>query len=167
MIRRFRDYDIERVVDIWLEGNVSAHGFISADYWIDNAGFFRQVVHEMDVYVYEQMGSVVGFVAVDQNQIAALYVVAPYRDKGLGKQFVEYIKNMRDTLSLQVYQKNHKAIDFFHREGFFIDDEAINPDTGELEFTMCWFKCPPLDEERILRVVRGRKKEHDVLLDSV
>ena len=36
MIRKFQQGDTERVMQIWLEGNIETHDFIAKDYWVSN-----------------------------------------------------------------------------------------------------------------------------------
>ena len=44
MIRELRKADINRVAKIWLDTNINAHYFISAQYWKSN---FELVMHTM------------------------------------------------------------------------------------------------------------------------
>ena len=50
----------------------------------------------------------------------------------------DYIKNKKVSLRLNVYQKNARAISFYQREGFIIQCEDLDEDTGEKEYTMLW-----------------------------
>ena len=49
-----------------------------------------------------------------------------------------YVKQKYDTLSLGVYQKNTRAVTFYHKEGFSILSEAVDKATDEKEYTMVW-----------------------------
>ena len=39
---------------------------------------------------------------------------------------------------LNVYQKNTRAISFYQREGFEIQNSGLDPATGEKEYVMVW-----------------------------
>lgn len=41
-------------------------------------------------------------------------------------------------LILNVYQKNTRAIHFYQREGFEIQREGLDEDTGEKDYVMIW-----------------------------
>lgn len=56
-------------------------------------------------------------------------------DEG-GRQLLAYAKEANDALSLGVYQKNERAVAFYLREGFAVQSEALDEDTGEREYTM-------------------------------
>lgn len=36
MIRKLKNVDIEKIMDIWLESTIKAHDFISKEYWQNN-----------------------------------------------------------------------------------------------------------------------------------
>ena len=51
---------------------------------------------------------------------------------------MDYIKDKKERLQLNVYQKNARAISFYQREGFIIEGEGLDEATGEKEYTMLW-----------------------------
>lgn len=44
---------------------------------------------------------------------------------------LDFVKESRTQLSLNVYQKNTRAIHFYQREGFEIQNEGLDEATGE------------------------------------
>lgn len=54
------------------------------------------------------------------------------------KQLLDSAKALHSDLTLHVYQKNKRAIEFYKREGFSITSENIDSDTGEIDKTMHW-----------------------------
>ena len=52
---------------------------------------------------------------------------------GIGKLLLDYIKDKKVSLRLNVYQKNARAISFYQREGFIIQCEGLDEATGEKE----------------------------------
>ena len=59
------------------------------------------------------------------------------------EQLLDYEKQghdtlILDTLILNVYQKNVRAVNFYEREGFVIVSEQADEDIGEFDFTMSW-----------------------------
>ena len=49
---------------------------------------------------------------------------------GIGKLLLDYIKDKKERLQLNVYQKNARAISFYQREGFIIQCEGLDEATG-------------------------------------
>ena len=62
------------------------------------------------------------------------------QSKGIGKQLLNYAKEIKSSLRLNVYQKNTRAITFYQREQFVICSEIIDDSTNEKEFIMTWSK---------------------------
>ena len=56
MIRLFEFRDLDRIMEIWLEGNLKAHPFIKEEYWRQNYEIVRSVLPNAEVYVFEEDG---------------------------------------------------------------------------------------------------------------
>ena len=54
MIREFQRDDINKVADIWLDTNIKAHNFISAEYWKSNFKSVKEALLLADVYKRQQ-----------------------------------------------------------------------------------------------------------------
>ena len=61
MIRLFEFQDLDKIMDIWLQGNLEAHSFIDAEYWKKNFDSVKSVLPNAEVYVYEEDGEILGF----------------------------------------------------------------------------------------------------------
>ena len=63
------------------------------------------------------------------------------QSQGLGKILLNYAKDKRNKLYLNVYQKNARAISFYKREEFEIQhsglDEATNDMATQIEIPVC------------------------------
>lgn len=138
MIREFRAADIDAVMDIWLNGNLDAHGFIAAQYWTEAASAVREQILEAELHVCEEDGEVLGFAGVQGEYIAGLFVKSEARSRGYGRLLLESVKKRHAALSLNVYRKNARAERFYEREGFQIISEGIDGETGEAYYTMEW-----------------------------
>ena len=79
-----------------------------------------------------------GFVGLSNEYMEGIFVSDEMQSCGIGKLLLEYIKNKKARLRLNVYQKNARAISFYQREGFDIQCEGLDEATGEKEYTMLW-----------------------------
>ena len=138
MIRKLRKTDINRVADIWLKTNLKAHSFISEQYWISNYERVKEMLPQAEVYVYEDDKMIQGFVGLSNEYMEGIFVSDEMQSCGIGKLLLDYIKDKKVSLRLNVYQKNARAISFYQREGFIIQCESLDEDTGEKEYTMLW-----------------------------
>ncbi len=138
MIREFRITDLEKVMDLWLQGNLQAHDFISGKYWKDHLEQVREMLPEAEVYVYENpvTGALEGFVGLSDNYLAGIFVKEEARSRGIGRALLEHVKIIRPGLTLRVYEKNSRAVQFYLREGFAILSREVEESTGEREYVM-------------------------------
>lgn len=140
MIRKFQISDTEQVMKIWLSGNMEAHSFVPEKYWQSHFKEVQEALQQADVWVYDIDGNVHGFIGLINEYIAGIFVDKNYRSKGIGTQLVNFVKEKYDTLSLNVYQENPRAVAFYQSEGFSVLSEGIDEDTSKKEYTMFWKK---------------------------
>ncbi len=138
MIRKLTGADIDETATIWLETNRKAHDFISTEYWQSNFDMVKEMLLQAELYVYESEGSIQGFIGLNDEYIAGLFVSEQAQSHGIGKCLLNFMKDQKRKLSLSVYQKNIRAIHFYQREGFVIQCEKIDEHTDEKEYVMTW-----------------------------
>ena len=138
MIRKRQNVDINKVVDIWLKTNLEAHDFIPGQYWTSNYEAVKKMLPQAEVYVYEDNKIIQGFVGVRDEYIEGIFVSGKMQSHGIGKALLDYIKDKKARLQLNVYQKNVRAMSFYQREGFTIQSEGLDEFTGEKEYVMEW-----------------------------
>lgn len=127
-------------MQIWLEGNMQAHDFISPDYWHGNFDIVSNALPHAELYIHEddRTGEVDGFIGLNSDFVEGLFVRESARSSGIGKQLMNHAKKLKRVLSLHVYRKNARAIRFYLREGFKVASEGVDAATGETELTMAW-----------------------------
>ncbi|MGF0033243.1 N-acetyltransferase [Bariatricus sp. SGI.154] len=142
MIRIFRENDLTAVIQIWLDTNIKAHNFIPKEYWMSNYAMVKDTLPQAEIYVYvdDETKEIDGFIGLMDNYIAGIFVKEAVQSKGIGKQLLDYVKEIKSNMRLSVYQKNTRAIVFYQREQFVIQSENIDDSTNEKEFIMAWSK---------------------------
>lgn len=142
MIRTFRKNDLFSIMQIWLDTNIKAHSFIPQNYWIENYENVKNILPQAEIYVYEDdnTNQIDGFLGLTNDYIEGLFVREAIQSKGIGKQLLNYAKEIKSALRLSVYQKNARAISFYKREQFVICSENNDERTNEKEFIMTWNK---------------------------
>ncbi|MDO5303892.1 MAG: N-acetyltransferase [Clostridia bacterium] len=138
MIRKLQKVDINNVADIWLDTNIKAHYFIPAQYWKSNLELVKELLLQATVYVYEDNQKILGFIGINGEYIEGIFVSEAMQSQGIGKILLNYVKETRSKLLLNVYQKNAPAISFYQREGFKIQNSGVDEATGEKDYVMVW-----------------------------
>ena len=138
MIRVLQEADIDRVFDIWLDTNLKAHYFIPAQYWKSNIDLVKEMLPQAEVYVYENNCQIEGFIGLSDEYIEGIFVRDEMQSQGIGKLLLNFVKEKKTKLYLNVYQKNMRAIHFYQREDFEIQCEGLDEITGEKDYVMVW-----------------------------
>ena len=139
MIKEFDQSKIDYIMKIWLEENIKAHDFIPKDYWKNNYEYVKKVLPDATVFVYEENNEIKGFIGImEKSYIAGLFVSNKYQSKGIGEKLLNVCKKEYPTLKLDVYAKNLKAVNFYIKHGFKINQEKIDDETQEVEYSMIW-----------------------------
>lgn len=140
MIRKYKKEDLDKVMSIWLNANIQVHEFIPKEYWYDAFDKVKDILPKAEVYVYENEMVVKGFVGMEDNYIAGIFVSNDVQSKGIGKMLLRKCQGLHARLTLKVYKKNRRAVQFYLREGFIIDHEEKDYNTEEEEYVMVWRK---------------------------
>lgn len=138
MVRKFEAEDTERVMQIWLEANMEAHGFVPSSYWTSQYEPVQEQLLRADIYVYEQDQEIQGFAGMTEDHLAGIFVDKKYRSMGIGKGLLDRVKENYPAFTLNVYQKNRRAVDFYLREGLSVVSKGMDEATGETDYTMAW-----------------------------
>lgn len=138
MIRRLQDSDIDSVMRIWLASNIQVHFFIPEEYWQNNTASVRKALPQAEVVVYEMDKHILGFIGLSGDYIEGIFVDETVRSRGIGKQLLDYVKQEHQVLYLEVFVKNERAESFYEREGFLVQKEEQDTETGAMERRMVW-----------------------------
>ena len=145
MIRKFKESDLPRIMQIWLSANKEAHGFIKESYWDENFEAVKAALpcgsRMLENYVHENAEAEPdGFIGLNGEHIEGLFVDRAARNMGIGKELLDFVKINHTRLTLNVYIKNSGAVKFYRRELFSIDSRGIDEETGEEDYLMSWNK---------------------------
>ncbi|PHM67615.1 GCN5 family acetyltransferase [Xenorhabdus stockiae] len=137
MIRKFLSEDMDTVLAIWLEASIKAHHFVAADFWQSQIENMRNIyIPASEVYVYTQNQKVIGFYALHNDILAAIFVSPDSQRQGVGKKLIMDAKSRRTELTLSVYQENKSSYDFYLSQDFYVAEEGKDEVTGHSEYVM-------------------------------
>ena len=130
---------MDQVLEVWLAASLKAHDFIAPEYWRSQLESMRNIyIPASEAYVYKQGKRVVGFYALAEDTLAAIFVAPDLQGTGIGKSLLAHAKSKRHILSLSVYKANAAGIRFYQSQGFEIAAAGLDEAVGEEEYTMQW-----------------------------
>ena len=147
MIRNLESADLPAVSSIWLNANREAHDFIPASYWLGHQAEVRAALAQAEVWVFadEDQSKISGFIGLQEDYIAGIFVRREVRSHGVGRRLLDHVKAGHPQLRLRVYEKNQRAAAFYRREGFRLLERGVDPETGEAELLLEWRREGPAD----------------------
>ncbi|TBV10989.1 N-acetyltransferase [Stutzerimonas kirkiae] len=137
MIRAFHNTDMDTVLDIWLRASIKAHDFVAPGFWQAQRDDMRDIyIPSAEVHVYEEGSKILGFHALLEDRLAALFVMPERQGRGIGKALMADAKARRERLVLSVYKSNTASVGFYLSQGFSIECEGRDEATGHDEYIM-------------------------------
>lgn len=137
MIRIATERDTDGILEIWLSASVKAHGFMPPSFWESRIDAMRTLyLPSSEVHVLEDDGMIVGFYALHDDTLAAIFVAPAHQGEGMGRLLMAHAEQQREVLSLSVYKDNRRSVDFYLKLGFETVDERVDPHTGHEELVM-------------------------------
>ena len=85
------------VVDLWYDTSIIAHDFISAEYWeAHRDSMATEYLPNSETFLAISNNEIVGFVSVVENFLPALFIKNNKQRKGIGKQLLNFVKELRE-----------------------------------------------------------------------
>jgi len=141
VINRMKEKDIRDVIELWFETSLIAHSFIPAKHWEENRDLMKsKYLPNSETYIATVNKRILGFISLQETNLAALFIKPDHQRKGIGKDLLTHVKNIKSFLRLKVYSKNLKAIEFYQKNSFYMVAESTDSATGEKEYTMEWHR---------------------------
>lgn len=114
--------DLESLVDIWHRSVRTTHFFLKeAEIQSLLAIVREQVLPNLEPWVLTtNEGAAIGFMALSEGVIDALFIAPEHHRQGGGRLFVQHAKNLNRVLLVDVNEQNPEAIKFYMAQDFHI-----------------------------------------------
>lgn len=112
----------EDTVHMWRNSKERAIGHKEIHSFEDHVFFLNNILlKDNEIYIAVDNNKVAGVIAFNENEINQLYIHNDYQGIGLGKKLLDMAKiNSKGRLILYTFEVNHKAQQFYERNGFKI-----------------------------------------------
>lgn len=137
-IRKAKEAELDRLIEIWLESSFQAHDFIDQEYWEENREVMRNLYLPLSENFVVIEGTIKGFLSMMGKEIAALFILPSEQGIGFGKALMQYAQEKNNEIYLNVYAQNERAKAFYQSRGFQIVEESLDAATNEIEYRMHW-----------------------------
>jgi GNAT superfamily N-acetyltransferase len=83
----------------------------------DHLWFSGHLIEKQQVWIADCRDGI-GFLALNVEEVSALYLPQPLRNQGWGKALLTAVKATQDRLTLWTFQANTDAVRFYQNNGF-------------------------------------------------
>jgi len=131
-IRPYARSDEDAVIGVWSRSSTLAHPFVEGE------GTGRREVEMREIYLVQadnwvaqtQSGEIVGLLGMLGTEIGGLFVDPAAQGHGIGRQLVEHAARLHGDLTVEVYELNQRARQFYAYLDFVPAGQRLEEDTG-------------------------------------
>ncbi len=139
MIRQYNSGDVDRVVSIWQAASALAHSFLSQKFLALEAENVRHVYPVYaKIWVKELAGKVVGFVAMNGNEIGGLFLDPACHRQGIGREMVDFMVDKMGSVTVEVFEANAIGRGFYDGYGFRQTGQYLHESSGHMTLQMVY-----------------------------
>lgn len=139
-IRRYKESDLELVLESWEAATRLAHAFLTEDFIVkERKNIAEKYLPNTDTWVVEIDNEVKGFIALMGNQVGAIFLQPNFHGRGVGKALMDKAQSLHGDLEVEVFENNTIGRNFYSKYGFVRLEEKLHQPTGfrllRLKFT--------------------------------
>lgn len=131
-IRAYRaETDLEPLSALWLAASLDAHAFIGEERLREQRGLIEaEYLPKAETWVACLDATPVGFISLLGDFVGGLFVAPNRQGLGIGQALIAHALSHKDTLRLEVYTDNQRALAFYERIGFREVSRRLTDDEG-------------------------------------
>jgi len=137
VIRKYRTTDCEAIIEIWYAASLVATPFLSDEFLEEERKNIRTIwLPKAENWVYEADGDLAGFLSLIENEVGAIFVHPDSQGHGIGGRLMDHAVSLRDSLYLDVFEKNRIGRRFYERYGFQFEHKHVHEQTGHIQLRL-------------------------------
>ncbi len=133
MIREYKEQDLNILLEVWYAASQVGHPFLDEAFFEkERQDIAALYLPNSETWVYQQNGAVVGFIALVENEVGAIFVDPPLHGQGIGRALMDQAKHLKGDLEVEVFKKNQIGRKFYQQYGFRQINEYFHEETGHM-----------------------------------
>lgn len=137
MIRKYEETDFEDLIRVWKSASRIATPFLSEEFLERETITIRNVYMPIaETWVVEVEEKFIGFLALIENEVGAIFIDPNCQGKGYGKALMDNAKSLRPYLELDVFKDNPIGRAFYDKYGFKFVKEYLHEPSGFLQYRL-------------------------------
>ena len=139
MIRKSRKTDFEGIIEIWFAASQIATPFLSDEFLAEERENIKRIwLPKAETWVFETDDTVTGFVSLIGNEVGAIFVRPDLQGRGIGRALMDHAASLRESLFLDVFERNSVGRRFYDRYGFKFESKHVHEHTGQMQLRLSY-----------------------------
>ncbi len=114
-----------------------AHPFLTQEFQDSEAENVRNVYPQFArIWVKVVDGDVIGFIALIENEVGAIFLAPEHHGKGIGREMMDFAVERKGAVTLEVFKQNAIGRKFYDKYGFRTTREAVHEPSGQIAVKM-------------------------------
>lgn len=148
MIRPYDPGDRDALLAVWADSAAVAHPFWTpARFEQERRDIVEQFLPAAETCVFDRNGAVVGFIALLGSEVGGIFVAPQYHGQGIGTALMDWARDSRGLLELDVFEANQIGRGFHAAYGFVVVAERVDEATGQRVLRL---RLPPEAREELM-----------------
>ena len=141
MIRKFRDTDVEELLDVWFQSSSLAHPFLDSAFMEKEKVNIREVyIPNTDTWIFEVKDQIAGFISMMGTEVGAIFVRPEFQGGGIGTRLMNHVSGFNEELEVEVFERNVRGRSFYEQYGFEQVKKHVHEETGQVLVRMKFSK---------------------------
>ena len=137
MIREYEDKDLAELLDAWYSASMVAHPFLSEEFFEQERENIVSIhLPNAETWVYELDVIVIGFIALIENEVGAIFLDPKFHGRGIGRALMDHARSIREVLELDVAKDNKIGRNFYKKYGFIEQYEHMHKEYGFMQLRL-------------------------------
>jgi putative acetyltransferase len=125
--------DLPRLIEVWEASVRATHHFLSEADIQRIKSLVEDDLAQVETLlaVRDSHGQVVGFIGVEGDEVAALFIHPAWRGQGIGRRLFTYAVETLGATKVDVNEQNAQAVGFYQRMGFEVAGRSAMDGLGQ------------------------------------
>ena len=125
--------DLPRLIEVWEASVRATHHFLSEADIQRIKSLVEDDLAQVETLlaVRDSHGQVVGFIGVEGDEVAALFIHPAWRGQGIGRRLFTYAVETLGANRVDVNEQNDQAVGFYQRMGFEVAGRSAMDGLGQ------------------------------------
>lgn len=132
-IRKYRDCDLDDVMNIWRNSSRYAHPFLPDEEILrEEKEIKEELMPIVETWVAEENDIILGFISLINSNVGGLFVDTKYHRMGIGSNLINRACELYGDLEVDVFKENEQGNKFYKKMGFLYEKCYVEKYSGEI-----------------------------------